>query len=110
MNKEAQIISKMNKIKDDQLKRIDGLQKEQEMSEYKARLLQKYLFEVQGIIDILHMMVTSGISWIDIGRMIKEERKNGNVLANMIHKINLDKNFAVLLLDQEEGSLDLYGI
>jgi len=42
--------------------------------------------------------------------MIKEERKNGNVLANMIHKINLDKNFAVLLLDQEEGSLDLYGI
>jgi len=44
-------------------------------------------------------MVTSGISWTDIGRMIKEERKNGDPLANIIHKIYLEKNIIVLLLD-----------
>lgn len=98
----------MNKIKEDQLKRIDGLQREQDLSEYKARLLQKYLFEVQGIIDILHLMVTSGISWHDIGRMIKEERKNGNPLANMISKINLEKNIIMLLLDSDEDEEDMY--
>jgi len=42
--------------------------------------------------------------------MIKEERKNGNILANMIHKIYLDKNFVVLLLDQDEGDDVLYGL
>lgn len=56
------------------------------------------------------MMVTSGISWVDIGRMIKEEKKNGNILAEMIHKIYLDKNFVVLLLDQDEGEEVLYGL
>ena len=43
----------MNKIKEDQEKRISGLQKEQENSEFKALLLQKYIYEVQAIIDIL---------------------------------------------------------
>jgi hypothetical protein len=82
------------------------------LSEYKAMLLQKYNFEIQGIIDIIHMMVTSGISWLDIGRMIKDERKAANPLANLIYKINLEKNMVVLMLDQdEENDLDdLYGI
>jgi hypothetical protein len=44
-------------------------------------------------------MVTSGISWNDISRMIKEEKKAGNPLANLIYKLNLEKNQIVLLLD-----------
>lgn len=82
----------MNRIKDDQEKRIKGLKQEQELSEFKAVLLQKYIFEVQAIIDIVAVMVNSGISWNDINRMIKDEKKNGNPLANLIHKLNLEKN------------------
>jgi len=52
-SKESAIWSKMNKIKEDQEKRIQGLIKEQDLSEFKAILLQKYIFEVQAIIDIL---------------------------------------------------------
>ena len=44
-------------------------------------------------------MISSGISWNDIFRMVKDEKKNGNPLANMIFKLNLDKNSVVLLLD-----------
>jgi hypothetical protein len=44
-------------------------------------------------------MVSSGISWNDISRMIKEEKKAGNPLANLIYKLNLEKNQIVLLLD-----------
>jgi predicted ribosome quality control (RQC) complex YloA/Tae2 family protein len=67
-SKESAIWSKMNKIKEDQEKRISGLQKEQDMSEFKAILLQKYIFEVQAIIDILQVMTNSGISWAEIKR------------------------------------------
>ena len=58
------------------------------------------------------MMVTSGISWNDIGRMIKEERKANNPLANLIYKINLDKSALVLMLDadEEDPNNDLYSI
>jgi predicted ribosome quality control (RQC) complex YloA/Tae2 family protein len=44
-------------------------------------------------------MISSGISWSDINRQIKAERKQGNPLANLIHEINFDKNQASLLLD-----------
>lgn len=40
----------------------------------------------------MQVMINSGISWNDISRMIKDEKKNGNPLANMIYKLNLDKN------------------
>jgi predicted ribosome quality control (RQC) complex YloA/Tae2 family protein len=41
--------------------------------------------------------------------MVKEEKKNGNPLANLIHKINFEKNQVSLLLDavnEEEDTLE----
>ena len=89
----------MGRIREDQEKRISGLQREQDLSEFKANLLQSYASETQAIIDILHVMQSSGIAWTDIARMIKEEKKAGNPLANLIHKLNLEKNQVTLLLD-----------
>jgi hypothetical protein len=89
----------MNRIKEDQEKRISGLKKEQILSEFKALLLQKYIYEVQAIINIIQIMTNSGLSWGEINRQIKDERKSGNVLANMIFKLNLEKNNVSLILD-----------
>ena len=89
----------MNRIKEDQEKRISGLKKEQILSEFKALLLQKYIYEVQAIINIIQIMTNSGLSWGEINRQIKDERKAGNVLANMIFKLNIEKNIVSLILD-----------
>lgn len=89
----------MNRIKEDQEKRISGLQKEQVLSEFRALLLTKYIFEVQAIIDILQIMTNSGISWSEINRQIKEERKQNNELANMIYKVDFSKASMSLILD-----------
>lgn len=47
-------------------------------------------------------MQTSGISWNDINRMIKEEKKAANPLANIIYKMNFEKSSVTLLLDAAE--------
>jgi hypothetical protein len=44
-------------------------------------------------------MQNSGIAWFDIQRMVKEEKKAGNPFANLIYKLNLDKNSVTLILD-----------
>lgn len=44
-------------------------------------------------------MQTSGISWNDIQRMVKEEKKAGNPLADLIYKMNFEKNSVTLMLD-----------
>ena len=89
----------MNKIKEDQEKRIVGLQKEQDFSEFKALLLQKYIDDVDAIITILQVMLNSGISWKEIERQVKEERKANNPLANLIFQMNLEKNQVAIILD-----------
>lgn len=55
-------------------------------------LLQKYAFEAQAIIDIMSIMISSGIGWSDIKRMVKEERKANNPFASLIYEINFEKN------------------
>lgn len=44
-------------------------------------------------------MVSSGISWMEIERMVKEERKRGNPFANLIYKMDFEKNTVSLMLD-----------
>ena len=44
-------------------------------------------------------MISSGISWADVNRMVKEERKANNPFASLIYKIDFDKNQVSLMLD-----------
>lgn len=44
-------------------------------------------------------MISSGISWRDITRMVKEERKANNPFASLIFDINFEKNSVSLMLD-----------
>ena len=72
------------------------------MSVFKAQAATPEIFfrGTGKIIDILKIMTNSGIGWAEIQRQIKEERKsNNNPLANMIHKLNLEKNQVSLILD-----------
>ena len=69
------------------------------MSTFKAQLLQNHSHEAQAIIDILSVMISSGISWSDIRRMVKEERKKNNPYASLIYEVNFEKNTVSLMLD-----------
>ena len=104
--KEAEIYKKMNRIKNDQLKRIEGLQKEQDNSLAKAKIMQKYIGESQAIIEILNALLQSGLQWKQIWRMIKEEKRAGNPLATIIHELDLQKNLATLLFNTAEIKQD----
>ena len=104
--KEAEIYKKMNRIKNDQLKRIEGLQKEQDASLVKAKLLQTRLSEVQAIIEILTALQQSGIPWKEIWRMIKEEKRAGNPLANIVHSLDFEKEIVILIFNLLEMQED----
>ena len=44
-------------------------------------------------------MISSGISWKDINRMVKEERKANNPFASLIYEISFENNTVSLILD-----------
>ena len=88
------------------LKRIEGLQKEQDLSLTKAKLLQNNIGEVQAIIEILNTLQQSGLQWKEIWRMIKEEKRGGNPLANLISSLDLQREQATLLFNTAEMKED----
>lgn len=97
----------MNRIKADQEKWVDVLKSEQMTSIYRTKLLQNYLNECQAIIEILQAMMQSGLSWNEINWMIKEEKWNGNILANYIQKVNFEKEKVTVMFDTSDEDADL---
>lgn len=47
-------------------------------------------------------MLNAGLSWTEIWRMIKEEKRAGNPLANFIHKCDFEKQTVTVLLEPDD--------
>mmetsp|Transcript_45288 Transcript_45288/g.52061 ORF Transcript_45288/g.52061 Transcript_45288/m.52061 type:complete len:1080 (-) Transcript_45288:383-3622(-) len=97
--KEKEIWKKKERIERDQQNRIDSLQNEQVACWKKAQLLEYHQKEVDQVRDVLNKSLETGVDWQELNRMIKEERKKGNPLANLIESLQLDKNQATILLE-----------
>lgn len=102
ITKEAEIWKKMEKIKNDQESRIKALQQGQDLLERKAKLIEQHVDEIDSIIKIINTMVMSGVKWADIWKNIKDEKKRGNVFANLIHSIDLINDKITVMLNQKE--------
>ena len=56
-------------------------------------------------------MISSGIAWNDIKRMVKEEQKANNQFASLIYDIDFTRNTCAMMLDavdeDDENSLQI---
>lgn len=56
-------------------------------------------------------MKSSGESWDKIAKMINEGKKNGDIIANLIHSIDFDNNeVSILLGDPSDEMEDLMAV
>eukprot|EP00742_Colponemidia_sp_Colp-10_P006806 GILJ01007293.1.p1 GENE.GILJ01007293.1~~GILJ01007293.1.p1 ORF type:complete len:963 (-),score=268.38 GILJ01007293.1:280-3018(-) len=108
VQREQEIWKRLNRIKADQSARVNRLVGEQENTVLCAQLIECNLKEVDQAIAILRQSLATGVDWKELWKMIKEEKKKGNPIANMIHQLKLDSNQVTLLLDNNlaEGSED----
>lgn len=102
INREAEIWKKMQKIKEDQESRIKSLQEGQESHVKRAKLIEEHITEIDAIIQIINTMIKAGVKWADIWKNIKDEKKRGNVFANIIHKIDLLNGIVVVMLNPKD--------
>nr|GLL39863.1 hypothetical protein Itr_chr11CG17720 [Ipomoea trifida] len=50
--------------------------------------------------------LAKGMSWEDLARMVKEEKKSGNPVAGLIDKLHLERNCMTLLLSNNLDEMD----
>ncbi|ESZ95142.1 putative Nuclear export mediator factor Nemf [Sclerotinia borealis F-4128] len=93
---------KIQAARNEQAKRLGGLQEVQALNERKAGALQANSERVQEARDAVNGLIAQGMDWFEIGRLIELEQKRNNLVASMIKlPLKLDENTVTLLLDEE---------
>lgn len=93
---------KIQAARNEQAKRLGGLQEVQALNERKAGALQANVERVQEAKDAVNGLIAQGMDWYEIGRLIELEQKRNNSVAAMIKlPLNLDENTVTILLDEE---------
>lgn len=100
---------KIEAARQDQAKRLDGLQEVQTLNERKAGALQVNVERVQEAMDAVNGLIAQGMDWVEIGKLVElEQRRNNPVAAIIKLPLKLEENTITLLLDEEEFEDDNY--
>ncbi|KAK5050449.1 hypothetical protein LTR84_003730 [Exophiala bonariae] len=92
---------KLEATKADHAKRLGALQQVQELHIRKAQTIEANTHRVEEACAAVNGLVGQGMDWVDIGKLIENEQKRGNVVAQMVNlPLKLEENTVTLLLDE----------
>ncbi|ESO87754.1 hypothetical protein LOTGIDRAFT_127397 [Lottia gigantea] len=107
LQQERTALKKLEHVKKDNEKRIQGLQQEQETDAMKGQLIELNLPLVDQAILIVRNAIANQIDWNEIWNLIKEAQLSRDPVAMAIKGIKLDTNHITMLLsDPYCGSED----
>ncbi|EXJ54308.1 tRNA threonylcarbamoyladenosine biosynthesis protein [Cladophialophora yegresii CBS 114405] len=82
-------------------KRLAGLQQVQDLHVRKAQAIEANTHRVEEACAAVNGLIAQGMDWVDIGKLIENEQKRGNVVAQMVKlPLKLEENTVTLLLDE----------
>ena len=103
---EKGVWKKKQRIEQDQERRILGLKQEQIDSERSAFLIERNIEDLDALIRILQLCLETGVSWVELWRMIVEEQERGNPYAKLIYRLNLQHDMVEVKLRDEDYDID----
>lgn len=95
---EQNALLKLEKIRRDQEKRMEGLEIEMNKVKEHARLVEIHADDVDKAIGVINSALDSGMDWNSLEELVEVEKGNMNPIALLIKKLNLDKDEVVLSL------------
>lgn len=98
LQQERSAMKKLENIKKDHEKRLEGLQKEQETDKLKGQLIEMNLTLVDRAILIVRSAIANQIDWTEIKNLVKEAQTDGDPVAMAIKDLRLDTNHFTMLL------------
>ncbi|KAL4238275.1 hypothetical protein ACF0H5_002987 [Mactra antiquata] len=98
LQQERSAMKKLDNIKKDHEKRVEGLQKEQEVDKMKGQVIEMNLNLVDRAILIVRSAIANQIDWTEIQNLVKEAQIDGDPVAMAIKDLKLSTNHITLLL------------
>jgi predicted ribosome quality control (RQC) complex YloA/Tae2 family protein len=98
---------KLESTKADHAKRLGALQQVQELHIRKAQTIEANTHRVEEACAAVNGLIGQGMDWVDIGKLIENEQKRGNVVAQLVKlPLKLEENTVTLLLDEPGAEED----
>ncbi|KAK5124515.1 hypothetical protein LTR85_001732 [Meristemomyces frigidus] len=92
---------KIEAARQEQRKRIGGLQQVQELNVRKAQAIEANVERVEEAVAAVNGLIAQGMDWVDIGHLIENEQGRQNAVAEMIKlPLKLHENTVTLLLSE----------
>ncbi|CAD6501844.1 BgTH12-02090 [Blumeria graminis f. sp. triticale] len=90
---------KIESARNEQAKRLHGLQEIQSLNERKAAAIQANIERVQEVQAAVNGLIAQGTDWVEIGKLIELDQRQGNPIAMMVSlPLKLDQNTITLKL------------
>ncbi|KAK4137036.1 DUF814-domain-containing protein [Trichocladium antarcticum] len=106
--REATATRKLDAARQDQARRIEGLQETQSLNLRKAAAIEANVERVQEVMDAINGLVQQGMDWVDINKLVEREQKQNNPVAEIIKlPMKLDESIITLLLGEEEEEAEV---
>lgn len=101
--REAAAKRKLDAARLEQSKRIEGLQEVQNLNLEKAAAIEANVERVQEAMDAVNGLLSQGMDWVDVGKLVEREKKRRNPVAELIKlPLKLAENIITLELAEEE--------
>lgn len=97
---------KLEKVKTEQRTRVEELQRSAEAKELMAEVLSNNVQVVENALLVVRSALANGMSWEDLGKLVKAEQAKENPVAKVIQSFALEKNEMTLLLDHYDYDED----
>ncbi|KAG7397809.1 hypothetical protein PHYBOEH_000190 [Phytophthora boehmeriae] len=95
--------NKLAKLKKNQQQQLAQLREVQEQSFQHAQLIEANQQDVENVLLVIRSALASGMDWRGLEELVRYEQKNGNPVASLIHKLDLEHNRVAILLCDEES-------
>eukprot|EP00980_Cylindrotheca_fusiformis_P024232 scaffold11675_cov123-Cylindrotheca_fusiformis.AAC.1 len=99
---QAQAQQRLEKIRLDQKKRMENLEKQIEVLKEEAQLVELHADMIEKAIQVVNSALDSGMDWDQLEDLVQIEKvQNQNPVAMLIHKLDLEQDAMVLRLERE---------
>ncbi|KAI9913755.1 hypothetical protein PsorP6_006139 [Peronosclerospora sorghi] len=95
--------NKLVKLKKNQQQQLAQLLEVQDQSFRHAQLIEANQQDVENVLLVIRSALATGMDWRGLEELVRFEQKNGNPVASLIHKLDLEHNrIALLLCDNDD--------
>ncbi|KAF3765157.1 hypothetical protein M406DRAFT_352095 [Cryphonectria parasitica EP155] len=102
-DREATAKRKLEAVRAIQEQKVEGLKTAQILNLRKAGAIEANADRVAEAIDAVNGLISQGMDWVNIGKLIAREQKRHNAVAEIIKlPLDLERNMITLLLAEEE--------